>query len=70
MTQGIFMQPLLKAKIGPNNYELLEFVMGFVDERWEHKISSSIEQRLTDIVKEIEHLAIEIEDGEWEQETL
>ena len=66
----IFAQPLLVAKIGSNNYELLEFVMGFVDKRWNHQINPSIKQRLTDIVKEIEELAIEIENGEWEQETL
>lgn len=52
-----------------NQKELLELVMKYVDEAHKHRIDEvAIEQSLTDILKDIQDLAMEIEDGRWEKE--
>ena len=62
-----WMQFHLKERLAQAEDELLQMVMGFVDRAENHKISEHIEQELTDIMKLIEKLAIDIEDGKWEK---
>uniref|UniRef100_A0A6M3KKD0 Uncharacterized protein n=3 Tax=viral metagenome TaxID=1070528 RepID=A0A6M3KKD0_9ZZZZ len=51
-----------------NEKALLKMVMGYVnDARYITIDEISIEQRLTDIVKEIEELAMDIEEGEYDR---
>lgn len=52
-----------------NQKELLIMVMGYVNDAHEHRIDAlAIEQRLTDMLEEIENLAMEIEKGKYEIE--
>lgn len=49
--------------------ELLALVMMYVDDAHKHKIDEvNIEQSLTDILKDIQELAMEVEEGKWEKE--
>ena len=48
--------------------ELLEFVMGFVNDAHKHNVDKvGIEQSLQDIIDDVEELAMEIEKGKWEK---
>lgn len=50
--------------------ELLELTMKYVNDAHKHRIDKvNIEQSLTDILQEIQELAMEIEDGKWEKES-
>ena len=50
--------------------ELLNFIMGYVDEADKHNVNKvGIEQSIQDIIDDCEELAMEIENGDWENET-
>jgi len=50
--------------------ELLNLVMMYVNDAHKHKVDEiGIEQSLTYILKDIQELAMEVEDGKWEKES-